>query len=108
MAELTQDDVITLVKEKTGVYKADLKIIFKALDEALVEMISEATPDDPVDIKLFPGFIVRGRGLDEREATDPRSGEIIQARKKIKPSIHLRRSFRERVNEEAGLLQRKK
>jgi hypothetical protein len=39
-----------------------------------------------------------------RPAIDPRTREEIMAREKIKPNVQIRRSFKERVEREAGIL----
>lgn len=104
MAQLSQKDVLKLVKDKTGVFKTDLKLILDAIDESLLELLSLATPENPVEIKLFSGFVIKSEGVGEREAKDPRTGEVIIARQKIKTSVKLTRSFKERVEVKAGLI----
>ena len=40
----------------------------------------------------------------ERPATDPRNGEHIMAREKIKPNVKIRKSYKWRIERAAGIL----
>lgn len=104
MAKYKQEDVITLVKAKSGYFKTDLRKVFYALGESLIEILACAEVDDPVEIKLFDGFIIQARREPPRPATDPRTGEIITAREKIKPHVKLKKSFQWNVEKTAGIL----
>lgn len=104
MAKFKQEDVITLVKAKSGYYKTDLRKVFSALDDALIDILATAKIDDPVEIRLFDGFVLQARREPERPATDPRNGEHIMAREKIKPNVKIRKSYKWRIERAAGIL----
>ena len=103
MTKFKQEDVIALVKDKSGYYKKDLRIVFEALEDSLIELLSYANLDNPIEIKLFDGFVLQAKREPVREATDPRNGEIIMAREKIKPNVKLKRTFMYHIEEKAGL-----
>lgn len=104
MAKFKQEDVITLVKAKSGFYKTDLRKVFSALEESLIDILATAQLDDPVEIKLFDGFVLQAKREPERPSVDPRTGENIIAREKIKPNVKIRRSYKENIEKTAGIL----
>ena len=104
MAKFKREDVITLVSAKSGYFKTDLRKVFTALDDALIDILATAQLDDPVEIRLFDGFYLTARREPERPATDPRTGENITAREKIKPHVRLSKSYKWNVERVAGIL----
>lgn len=104
MAKFKQEDVITLVKAKSGYYKTDLRKVFAALNEALIDILATAQLDDPVEIKLFDGFVLQAKREPKRPATDPRTGEDIMAREKIKPNVKIKKSYKWNIERAAGIL----
>ena len=107
MAEFKREDVVTVLREKSGYYKKDLRKVLDALEETLIAIMATAQINDPVEIRLFDGFYVQAKREQERPATDPRTGENIIAREKIKPNVNIRRSFKWRIEREAGILPNK-
>ena len=104
MAKYKQEDVITLVKAKTGYFKTDLRKVLPAIGESIIEILACAEVDDPVEIKLFDGFIIQAKREAPRPATDPRTGEAIVAREKIRPHVKLKKSFQWNIEKTAGIL----
>lgn len=104
MAKFKKEDVITLVSAKSGYYKTDLRKVFSALNESLIDLLATAKLDDPVEIRLFDGFVLQAKREPERPATDPRTGEHIMAREKIKPNVKLRKSYKWNIEKAAGIL----
>ena len=89
MAEFKREDVVTVLREKSGYYKKDLRKVLDALEETLIAIMATAQIDDPVEIRLFDGFYVQAKREPERPATDPRTGKNIIAREKIKPNAFI-------------------
>ena len=104
MAKFKQEDVITLVKAKSGYYKTDLRKVFSALNESLIDLLATAKLDDPVEIRLFDGFVLQAKREPERPSVDPRTGENIMAREKIKPNVKIRKSYKWHIERAAGIL----
>lgn len=103
MAEFKREDVVTVLHEKSGYFKKDLRKVLSALDDSLVAIMATAEVDDPVEIKLFDGFYVQAKREPERPAKDPRTGQMIIAREKIKPHVNIRKSFQYKIEKEAGI-----
>ncbi len=104
MTEFKQEDVISLVKAKSGYFKSDLRKVFAAMEESIIEIMSHAEVDNPIEIKLFPGFILQATKEPNRPAKDPRTGEMIIAREKIRPHVKLRKTFQWKIEKQAGLI----
>lgn len=104
MTKFKREDVITLVKAKSGYYKTDLRKVFDAMEESIIEILAHAKVDEPVEIKLFDGFVLQAQREPQRPATDPRTGEFITAREKIKPHVKLKKTFQWNIEKKAGLL----
>lgn len=104
MAKYKREDVIKLMKHHSGYFMTDLKVAMSALEKSLIEILSTVEDDDPVEIQLFPGFYLYARKEPERPATDPRNGEVIVAREKIKARAQIRRTFRLKIENAAGMI----
>ena len=104
MAKYKQEDIITLVKAKTGFFKTDLKKVLPAIGESIIEILACAEIDEPVEIKLFDGFIIQAKREAPRLAKDPRTGDVITAREKIKPHVKLKKTFQWNIEKVAGIL----
>ena len=48
MAEFKREDVVTVLREKSGYYKKDLRKVLDALEETLIAIMATAQIDDPV------------------------------------------------------------
>jgi nucleoid DNA-binding protein len=103
MAKFKQEDVISLVKDKSGYYKTDLRKVFAATEESIIEILSYAKPNEPIEIKLFDGFVLQAKRELPKPVTDPRNGEKIMSREKIKPNVKLKRTFMYNIEKQAGL-----
>lgn len=104
MTKFTQTDVIRIIREKTGYRQDDLRKVLKALYEALIILMATAKNGNPTEIRLFSGFYLQARFEPERPARDPRTGEWIMARQKIKPNVQVSRWFKARIEREAGII----
>lgn len=104
MIQFSQADIIQILRQKTGYYKKDLRVVLNALNDAIITVLATAKIDEPVQIKLFDGFYIQAKFEPERPARDPRTGEWITAREKIKPNVQVRRWFKECIEKEAGIL----
>ena len=95
---ISQDQIIRQVKEKTGFSLWSLKEALNALEEVIVENMLTATPEQPSEIRLFPGWRVGAKILPEREAKDPRNGETIITPEKFSPYCTFEQYYRKKIN----------
>lgn len=95
---ITQKDVIDKVKERTGFYKCDIKLVMDALDDIIIELMNTATYDEPAEIMLFKGWRLGAKRVPERPYHDPRNRAEIVTPEKLIPYCKLKQSFRQRLN----------
>ena len=95
---MTQDDVVDELKERTGYYKNNIRILLDALDDIIVEHMSTATYDEPSEMRLFKGWRLGAKRVPERQSYDPRNRDEIITPEKLIPYCKLKQSFRQRIN----------
>ena len=96
--KMTQKDVIDEIKSRTDYNKKDLKVVFKVLDDIIIENMNLATFDEPSEIILFSGWRLGAKRVPERPYRDPRNQEDIITPEKVIPHCQLKTSYRQRVN----------
>ena len=98
-----REDIIDQVKEKTGIYKTDIRMILDAYQDTIEEFLGQAQFDEPVQIKLCPGFYMTAERQGERPSVDPRNSQDIMAREKIKIKAKATKAMKWRVERIAGI-----
>lgn len=95
---ISQDQIIRQVSKKTGFSLWALKETLNALNDVIIENMLTATPDQPSEMRLFPGWRLGAKILPEREAKDPRSGETIITSEKFSPYCRFEQNYRNKIN----------
>lgn len=95
---MTQDDVIDELKDRTGFYKSNLRDVFDALDDIIIEHMNTATIEEPSEMRLFKSWRLGGKRLPEREVKDPRDGQSVITKEKVVPYCKFKQSFKNRLN----------
>lgn len=98
-----REDVIEIVKNKTNIYKTDIRVILDAYQDAIEELLGQVKFDDPVKIKLFPGFYMYAERQAPRPSVDPRTGEKVVAREKVQLDARMTKAMKWRVERLAGI-----
>ena len=96
---INQEDVINELHQKTDIYKKDLRFIMDSLESVIMDMMLEASADNPTEIRLFHGWKLGAKVLPEREARNPKSGESVVAPARLSPYCHFEQSFKKRLND---------
>lgn len=97
-AQMTQKDIVDEIKNRTGYNKKDLRVVFKTLDQIIIESMNMATYDEPSEIILFSGWRLGAKRMPERPYCDPRNREEIITPEKLIPHCKFKQSFRQRIN----------
>ena len=95
---MTQDDVIDELKDRTGFYKNNLRDVFDALYDIIIEHMNTATVEEPSEMILFKSWRLGGKRLPEREVKDPRDGQLVMTKEKVVPYCKFKKSFKNRLN----------
>ena len=96
--KMDQKDIIDEIKLRTDYNKKDLRVVFKALDDIIIENMNMATYDEPSEMILFSGWRLGAKRVAERQSFDPRNRDEIITPEKLIPYCRLKQSFRRRLN----------
>lgn len=81
---LTRENVIELLSEKSGYYKKDIRYLLQCLDELVFEEFGKATVDEDVQIQLLKGCKVGVKILEPRPRKNPQTQEPIVVGETVK------------------------
>lgn len=96
--EMDQKDIIDEIKDRTDYNKKDLRVVFKVLDDIIIESMNMATYDEPSEIILFSGWRLGAKRVPARPYCDPRNRAEIITPEKLIPYCKLKQSYRQRIN----------
>lgn len=97
--ELKRKEVIDELASRCEFYKQDTKIFVDALEEMIIEKLSQATFDEDVEIHLAKGLVIGSKRYPEREAHDPRNQNVIKTPEKCIPYVKFTYTFKQKINE---------
>lgn len=89
-----KQEMIDLLSEKTSFYKKNMKDVVEAFSEIIFETLQSATFEQDSEIHLMHGLVIGGRRVPEKEAKDPRTGEMIISPEKVIPYATFKPSLR--------------
>ena len=95
---LKKPELARLLAQKTGFYIKNMEEVLRALDEIIVENMSEATKNEPSEIQLSLGFTFGGKYSPKREVRDPRNGNMVMTPAKFIPYAKFSPAFRKKIN----------
>jgi len=87
---MTKSELIALVAQKSGISKKDSEKAVSAVFDTIIEKIEEG---ENVQINNFGAFDVKER--PEREARNPRTGEMIKVKASKAPVFKAGKNFKE-------------
>ena len=94
---IKKDQLIDELSKRTQFYKKNMKEVVEALSDIILENMESATLEEPSELHLRHGVIIGGRRVPEREAKDPRTGEIIMSPEKVIPYAIFKPSVRQKL-----------
>lgn len=94
---IKKDDLVDLLAKKTSFYKKNMLEVVNALEEIILESLQSATLEQDSELHLAKGFVVCARRVPEREAKDPRTGEMIMSPEKTIPYAVFKPSIRKKL-----------
>ena len=92
-------DFIKLVAEESGYYQNAVKDILDSVASVSEKLMSDATPEEQVHIKLFEGLTIGTKYYKERKAMNPRTGEDIITPEHIYPYTKYTQAFSLKIRE---------
>lgn len=92
-----QKDLIKMVSNESGYYQGAIKAILDSTGDVLTELMSEATKDDPLSVKLFEGLNVGTKYYEGKHAMNPRTGEKIETEGHIYPCARFTQAYQLKI-----------
>lgn len=93
---MKKPELVNELASRTNFYKHNMKDVVDALADIVIEQLQTATFEEDSEFHIAPGIVIVGHRVPEREAKDPRTGEIIMSPEKVipkavfKPSVRLK------------------
>ena len=97
--EITREQMIARVAEKANYWKKDVKNVFNALEDVILECFGEVTEEEPISIRILTGFALTGHVVKERERVDPRNREPIVCGPSVRTSAKYSNLFKKKIQE---------
>ena len=98
--EITREQVIKRVAEKANYWQKDVRNVFNALEDVILECFGEITDEEPISIRILQGFAFNGYVVPERERRDPRNNEPIICKPTVKVSAKYSDLFKEKIQKQ--------
>lgn len=83
--EIAREQLIQMVAEKAGYWKKDVKNVFNAIEDVVLECFDDIDEDNPISVRLLSFLALNGHIWGERERVDPRDRKPIVC----KPSVRI-------------------
>ena len=94
--------------KRTNFYKKNMKDVVDALADIVIEQLQTATFEQDSELHLAPGVVIVGHRIPEREAKDPRTGEMVTSPEKVLPKAIFKPSVRLKLYTKPKGYQKKK
>lgn len=96
---LTRENVIELLSEKSGYYKKDIRYLLQCLDEVVFEELGKATLDEDVKLQIVTGVKLGCKKTPQRQRKDPRDQSDIVVAESPKLFTKFSQDFRLKLQE---------
>ena len=83
--EITREQLIRKVAEKANYWQKDVRNVFNAIEDVVLECFDDIDEDNPISVRLLSFLALNGTIWGERERVDPRNRQPIVC----KPSVRI-------------------
>lgn len=94
----TKDMLIKNIAMMSGNDVKVVRAIYNALEEDIARLLSLASPDTDVSLRLFEGITINSTFVPEKTKINNLTGEEIIASSKIKPKAKITRNYCEKIS----------
>ena len=98
--EITREQMIARVAEKANYWKKDVRTVFNALEDVILECFGEVTDDEPISIRILPGFSLNGYVVPTRSRVNPQDRSPIICGPTVKVSAKYSDLMKKRIQEQ--------
>ena len=85
-----------LIKNIANVCRRDVNTvrnIYNALEDNITNLLSSATPNTDISIRLFEGITIDSKFIPEKTKVNNLTGKVIKTTSKIKPKANITRNY---------------
>ena len=83
--EITREQLIKKVAERANYWQKDVRNVFNAIEETVLECFDGIDEDNPISVRLLSFIALNGTVVGERERVNPRNREPVIC----KPSVRI-------------------
>lgn len=94
---MKKQELIDELASRTEFFKKNMKVVVEALEDIILENLESAEIGEDSELHLAPGVVICGKRTPQREAKDPRNGEIITTPEKVIPYAVFKTSIRQKL-----------
>lgn len=98
VVQYNQEELIAIISDNTGIFKTEVKALLGIIEQTLVDLISDATEEQAVEVKVGKGLYLGAKFWKGRKAADPRTLEPIVTEDKLRPYMRIGEGFKDEVN----------
>lgn len=91
--------LIRNIAEICGKNVSTVRVVYNTLEETIAKLLSSATPNNDVSIKLFEGISIDSTFVPEKTKVNNLTGKVITSTSKIKPKANITRNYRDKITE---------
>jgi integration host factor subunit beta len=92
---MTKADLINLIAEKSGITRVKAETVVNTIFDSMVMALMK---DDRIEIRGFGSFV--NREYDAYKGRNPRTGEVINVKRKKLPFFKVGKELKEDINKE--------
>ena len=93
----TKAQIIKMVARSARIRKSLVKRVYEELENEIVNLLSTATKDNDVSLRLFEGISIDGELLPAKEKVNNLTGQTIITLEKIKAKANITRYYCEKL-----------
>lgn len=93
----TKDMLIRSIADVCHKDIGTIRIFYNALEENVAKILSSATSDNDISIRLFEGITLDSTFIPEKTKVNNLTGNVITSSSKIKPKANITRSYRSKL-----------
>ena len=82
--EITREQLIRKVAEASGYYQKDVRCVFNAIEDVVLECFDDIDEDNPISVRLLSFLALNGTIWGERERVNPQNREPIICRPSVR------------------------
>ena len=75
--EITREQMIRRVAEKANYWQKDVRNVFNALEDVILECFGEVTDEESISIRILQGFCLNGYVVPTRSRVNPQDRSPI-------------------------------